>query len=164
MRNYKDSDYALNKYSEGIVYKFADGVQEITLADYLRDNPGKTAADFARLKALSDEIYHEQDLEDTRYGKRAKTLESVENSEQYASASPDMDLIHKIDMGQAAKAAGKLLNSGDLTDVQKRRFILHFYRGLSYRQIAAREGVFFTSVAESVHAASDKLKKYFEKF
>ena len=42
MKNYKDSDYALNKYSQGIVYKFADGIVEITLEDYLRDNPDKT--------------------------------------------------------------------------------------------------------------------------
>lgn len=35
MKNYKDSDYALNKYSENIVYKFADGVKEITLEDYI---------------------------------------------------------------------------------------------------------------------------------
>lgn len=42
MKNYKDSDYALNRYSQGIVYKFSDGIVEITLEDYLRDNPDKT--------------------------------------------------------------------------------------------------------------------------
>ncbi|MDE7352968.1 MAG: hypothetical protein K2O06_07940 [Acetatifactor sp.] len=36
MKNYKESDYALNKYSQGIIYKFVDGVVEVTLADYLR--------------------------------------------------------------------------------------------------------------------------------
>lgn len=48
MKNYKDSDYALNKYSEGIVYQYADGrKQTIWLEDYLAANPGKTAEDFA---------------------------------------------------------------------------------------------------------------------
>ena len=42
MKNYKDSDYALNKFSKGIVYR----------------NPGRTAQDFIELKVLSDEIYH----------------------------------------------------------------------------------------------------------
>ncbi len=42
MKNYRKSDYALNKFSEGIVYQFSDGTVEISLADYLRDNPGKT--------------------------------------------------------------------------------------------------------------------------
>lgn len=40
MKNYKDSDYALNKFSEGIVYRFADRIVEITLEDYLAENPG----------------------------------------------------------------------------------------------------------------------------
>ena len=33
MKNYKDSDYALNKFSEGIVYRFADRIAEITLEE-----------------------------------------------------------------------------------------------------------------------------------
>jgi len=52
LRNYKDSDYALNRYSQGIVYKFSDGIVEITLEDYLRDNPDKTEEDFAELKSM----------------------------------------------------------------------------------------------------------------
>lgn len=51
MRNYKDSDYALNRYSQGIVYKFADGIVEVTLEAFLRDNPDKTEEDFAELKS-----------------------------------------------------------------------------------------------------------------
>ncbi|WP_333783126.1 hypothetical protein [Lutispora saccharofermentans] len=66
MKNYKDSDYALNKFSEGIVYKFADRIVEVTLEDYLTENPGKTAEDFLELKALSDEIYHEQVMQENR--------------------------------------------------------------------------------------------------
>jgi len=31
LKNYRESDYALNKYSQGIIYKFADGVVEVTL-------------------------------------------------------------------------------------------------------------------------------------
>jgi hypothetical protein len=32
---------------------------EVTLEDFLRDNPDKTEEDFAALKALSDEIYYQ---------------------------------------------------------------------------------------------------------
>ena len=49
LKNYRDSDNALNKYSQGIVYKFADGIVEVTLEDYLHDNPDKTEAGFAEL-------------------------------------------------------------------------------------------------------------------
>jgi len=52
LKNYKDSDYALNKFSEGIVYRFADRIVEITLEDYLAENPGKTAQDFLEPKAI----------------------------------------------------------------------------------------------------------------
>ena len=161
MRNYKDSDFALNKYSEGIVYRFADGIVEVTLADYLRDNPNQTEADFAKLKALSDEMFHEQDLGDTRYGKRTRSLEFIENTEQYAAASPDTELIHRQDAGQALKAAHQLLESGKLTEVQKRRFILHYIKGYSTRQIARLENVTQQSVFDSLLWAAKKLKKFY---
>lgn len=31
LKNHKESDYTLNKYSQGIVYKFEDGIVEVTL-------------------------------------------------------------------------------------------------------------------------------------
>ena len=163
MRKYQDSDYAVNKFSPNIVYRFAEGTVEVTLQDYLHGNPGKTEQDFAELKALSDEIYHEQDLEDTRYGKRARTLKSVENSEQYATVSLDTELVHKQDSRQALKAAKQLLDSDELTEVQRRRFILYFFQGLSTRQIATLEAVHQNAVWKSTHAAVEKLKYFFSK-
>lgn len=162
MRNYQESDYALNKYSEGIVYKFADGIVEVTLADYLRDNPGKTAEDFAKLKALSDELYHEQDLDETAYGKRARKLEWLTESEEYAAPSVDITLIHNSDKGQALKAAKRLLESGKLTEIQRRRFLLHYFKGLSIRQIAGLEQVDYRAVWESLHWSTKKLKNFYE--
>ena len=164
MRNFADSDYALNKYSEGIVYKFADGVVEITLEAYLHDNPDKTAEDFAKLKALSDEMFYEQDLEDTRYGKRARNLDWLKESEDFAEPPLDTQLIRQHDEQNALEAARKLLDDKELTEVQERRFLLHFFKGLSYRDIARLEGVYFTSVAESIQTATKKLKKNFKKF
>lgn len=61
MRKYQNSDYTVNKFSNGIVYQFADGCVEITLADYLKANPDKTEQDYVQLKAISDEIYYFQD-------------------------------------------------------------------------------------------------------
>lgn len=163
MRKYEDSDYAVNKFSPNIVYRFADGTVEVTLQDYLRDNPGKTEQDFVELKALSDEIYYIQDRNDTRYGKRKNTLGSIEESELFATAALDVMLIQNNDERNAIAAAMLLLESGDLTEIQRRRFMLHFFQGLSYRQIAQHENVHFTSVQESIEAANAKLKKYFEK-
>ena len=60
MKNYKDSDYAANKYSPNIVYRFGNETVEITLKKFLADNPNMTEDDFLRFKALSDAFYLEQ--------------------------------------------------------------------------------------------------------
>ncbi len=164
IKNYKDSDYALNKFSKGIVYRFADRVIEITLEDYLAETPGRAVKDFEKLKTLSDEIYHQQVMQENRTSRLDVSINELEDTRQLATSSLDTELIHNSDKKRAIKAAKQLLDSGDLTEVQRRRFILHFFKGVSYRQIAAMEGVFFTSVAESITTATRKLKKYFKKF
>ena len=58
MDDYKKTDYALNKNSPHIVYKFGDEIIEVTLEDYIKQNPDKTPEDFTELKAISDENYH----------------------------------------------------------------------------------------------------------
>jgi hypothetical protein len=81
MKNYKDSDYALNKFSEGIVYRFADRIVEITLKDYLAENPEKTVEDFLELKALSDEIYHQQVIDENRTSRLDVSINGMEETE-----------------------------------------------------------------------------------
>lgn len=162
MRNYNESDYALNKYSEGIVYKFADGSKHtIMLKDFLAANPDKTAEDFAQLKAMSDEVYHQQDLGDTGYGKRKRSLDMLPEQKHPTTVSIDVELIHKTDTDKAVKAAKQLLRSGKLTEVQRRRFVLHYLNGQSIRQIAALEEVDYRAVWESLEWATKKLKKLF---
>ncbi|MEG2520132.1 MAG: RNA polymerase subunit sigma-24 [Christensenellaceae bacterium] len=164
MRNYNESDYALNKYSEGIVYKFADGSkQTIMIEDYLAANPKKTAEDFAQLKAISDEVYHQQDLGDTGYGKRKRTFDMLPEQKHPTTVSIDVELIHKADGQAAIKAAKQLLDSGNLTEVQRRRFILHFFQGMSTRQIGALESVSHIAVYKSIRLATEKMKTFFIK-
>lgn len=85
MKNYRKSDYALNKYRKGIVYKFADGIVEVTLEDYLRENPDKTEADFQALKRLSDEWYLEQVRSETAQGNKRVSLNDLEETEACAT-------------------------------------------------------------------------------
>lgn len=162
LKNYRESDYALNKYSQGIVYKFADGVVEVTLEDYLRDNPEKTEADFAELKAWSDGIYHEQAVQEQRTCTRNGSLDQVSEVEFAVVPEFDQHLIAEQDDGEKVlKAACKLLHSGMLTKVQQRRFVLHYFKGLSTRQIAILEGVRQQTVWESLMWAGKKLRKLF---
>ncbi len=162
MKNYKDSDYALNKFSEGIVYRFADRIVEITLEDYLAENPGKTSEDFLELKALSDEIYHQQIIHENRTSRLDVSMNGLEETEALATDSLNTALIHKIDGENAMEAAKWLLASGTLTEVQQRRFVLHFFQGLSIRQIAVKESVHQRAVWDSLQWASKKLKNFFK--
>lgn len=162
MKNYKDSDYAINKFSAGIVYRFTDRIIEVTLEDYLVENPGKTELDFRELKALSDEMYHQQVIHEHRTSRLDVPIGGLEETEQLSVPPPDAVLLHKSERNKALKVARKLLESGQLTGTQRRRFILHFFQGLSIRQIAEREQVHQRAVWDSLQWASKKLKKLFK--
>ena len=94
MKNYRKSDYALNKFSEGIVYQFSDGTLEISMEDYLRDNPDKTEADFLELKALSDEIYLELVRLETAQGNKTVSMTGLEDTVAYPA--PSLDEAHGV--------------------------------------------------------------------
>lgn len=163
MRNYKDSDYALNKYSSGIVYQFADGTREVTLEDFLKENPHKTAADFEAIKALSDEIYYQQDRQDHRTNRRNVSLTDLEETEQLSVPSVEAAWIGQEERETVWKKVGQFLKSGTLTEAQQRRFRQHYFQGLSTRQIARLEGVHQRAVWDSLMWAEKKLKKFFSK-
>ena len=95
MKNYRESDYALNKYSRGIVYKFADRIVEVTLEDYLRENPDKTEADFLELKALSDEIYLHQIRLETAQGNKLASIHGLEETEACATRPLDEEYVEQ---------------------------------------------------------------------
>ena len=162
MKNYRKSDYALNKFSECIVYQFSDGPLEISMADYLRDNPDKTEADFWELKALSDEIYLEQVRLETAQGKKTVSMTGLEDTVAHPTPSLDDDYITADENRRIKLAVDKLFLCGKLTSKQKERFVRHFFDGVSLRKIASDEGVHFTSVDESIRRAVDKLRTYFK--
>lgn len=47
-----------------------------------------------------------------------------------------------------------------LPDVQKRRLILYYFGGLTYQEIAQREGCRYQVVQRSIWRAEEKIKKY----
>ena len=122
------SDYAINRYSQGIVCKFADGIEEVTLEDYLRDNPDKTKIDFAELKALSDEIYYKQDRQEYRISRLNVSMSGIEETAIAAAPAFDTELIRKGKKVKALEVAKKLLHSRKLTSIKRRRFLLYFFR------------------------------------
>lgn len=166
---YQKTNYAINKNKEGIVYLSQDGnYLEITLRDYLNENPDKTEADFIRLKEFSDEIYLNEDRNDIKYMKRKLSLSS-EKTQLMVEVKHNLDysieeeLLRKEEIIHIRKAAEELFQIGNLTEVQKRRFIAHFIEGKSYRVIAESEHVHFTAIQQSISLSLKKIKNIYEK-
>jgi hypothetical protein len=162
MKNFTDSDYAVNKNAEGIVYRFADETVEITLEDYLRENPNMSAADFAELKALSDSDYYERDRSSYRQTWKNVSFEGLEETDLLAVPSPEDDYFDSLERAAEAERKTTLAQRAmsKLTETQRRRYSLYHVSGLTLRQIAFRESVSFQTVDESLTVAERKIKLF----
>ena len=162
MKNYRDSDYAANKYADGIVYCSVTGTITVTLADYLAENPDKTEADFAELKALSDEDYLERDRDEYRRTWKDVSIHSLEETDACCVPSAEAQVIDVPDQAAKEKRRRKLARQAldTLTETQRRRYIQYHVDGLSTREIAAAESAHFTTVHESLQVAERKIKQF----
>jgi len=162
MKNYKDTDFAANKYADGIVYLFANETVEYTLEDYLLENPGKTKADYVELKALSDGIYEEQARDDNRQTYRNVSIHGFEETDAVATLSLDNILFDLPEQAairvQRRQLAVQAMDK--LTEVQRRRYRMYHSNGLTMRQIAVKEGVVHSKIQNSLDAAEKKINKY----
>jgi DNA-directed RNA polymerase specialized sigma24 family protein len=164
MKNFTQGDYAVNKNATGIVYRFAGQTVEVTLDDYLQENPDKTAADFAELKALSDADYYEIDRSDYRQTWKNTSLDTLDEDETVIFSTPSIeDEIFERRLKEAAYAkrvsvAARALDK--LTEIQRRRYLLYHVQGMSYREIATLENANHKSVEESILAAEKKIHNF----
>lgn len=159
MKNYKDSDYAANKYNPNIVYRFGNETVEITLEKFLAENPDMTAEDFWHFKFLSDAIYLEQ-VQTEHFSNRKNVSLTVLEETEVCAVRPIDEYIEEQEEKAILRAVQRFLDSGVLTETQKRRFILHFFKGLSTYQIADLEQVDHKAVFRSIRYAVQKLKKF----
>ena len=164
-KNYRDSDYTVNKNADGIVYAFADQTVEVTLEDYLLENPGNTAADFAELKALSDADYYETDRSDYRQTWKNMSFDRLTEKELDALCTPSAEqsvieqgadeAVYTEMRSSAARALAKL------TEIQRRRYLMYHAHGMTSREIAEIECVDHKAILNSIWAAEKKIKKFF---
>jgi hypothetical protein len=130
MKNYTDSDYAINKFSKGIVYRFTnDFFVEITLERYLAENPEKIEVDFLELKALSNEIYHKQDKSENSQTKKNTSLTLLEETDECSTKSLEDEYFASLDKkNEPTFIGGIAVLNACLTKTQKRRYLLPFSR------------------------------------
>jgi len=160
VKNYKDSDYALNKFSAGIVYRFADAVMEVSLADFLAENPGKTPADFEALKKFSDNDYLDQARAENAQTNKNISFDKLEKILLCRASSPEEVIIDAPEKAERHRKRLTLVKHAldKLTEVQKRRYLLYVINGLTMREIGEQDGVSHQSVDESLMAAEKKIK------
>ena len=162
MKKYESSDYAANKNAKGIVYRFADEITEISLADYLAENPGKTEEDFLALKALSDADYLETDRDDYRKTWKNLSIHSMEDSTNFGGDTLEDEVIEHPEREAEEIHRRKLALAAldKLTEVQRRRYLLYHAKGLTEWQIAETEGTTQQAVSKTLYWAEKKIKKF----
>lgn len=162
MKNYQDSDYALNLHSSGIVYRLGDKLLTVTVEAYIAENPEKSEDDFLKLKAFSDADYLECDRSEYRQTWKNISLDAVQDTERCSTPSPEVELIDTPEEAKQTQTRTALAKKAwdKLTDIQRRRYYLHHIKGLSTWQIAKREGISQRSVMECLEAANKKIKNF----
>jgi len=162
MKNYTDSDYAINKFSKGIVYRFANEVVEITLEDYLAENPDKTENDFVKLKSLSDEMYLDKSRKENNQTRKNVSMTLLEETDATFVPSYETMLIRRIEKESKRQKDAALIKEilGCLTDIQRRRYLMTIQDKMTTRQIAVIDRVSHQSVVECLEAANKKIKKF----
>ena len=142
------TDYALNKCSQNIVCRRADGsCQEIRPED---------CPDFERWKALSDEDYHAQELNDRRTARN--NLPLADEICGYIE-----DPFEDNPSGSRTIESAMAILEQCLTETQQRRYLLHTRDGLTMRQIASQEQVDPMVIQRSIAAAKKKIKIFLRK-
>ena len=164
MKNYRDSDHAVNKHASGIVYRFRRQTVEATLEIYLLENPGKTEADFARFKTFSDEDYSNQDKADCQQTHKNVSIHSLDETDACCVPSPEEILFDEPERvarkesmrRQAYQALSKL------TEVQRRRYLMYHVHGLSEEEIAEIECTTQQAVSKSLLLADKRISAFFD--
>jgi len=175
------SDYSLNKKTDDIVYSFADGkeiryrktdgkVYIITDSVTMTEVSEKemSADEFDRIKAISNEDYHEDEKHSKRITRENVSINKLMETACVADKSAEQEYFNYLDMLKAPPQIRTMENAiaildKCLTETQKRRFLLMFYNCKSSYEIAELENRDHKSILESINAVHKKLTKYFSK-
>lgn len=137
-------------------YKDAVGELEYT---YVTREVYEALADTFRKEA------HAQEMRDIRHTtkdgytegeKDGYTEGETEDLVELTGESVEDTVIRQMEIETLQKAMQSL------TPVQRERLHFYFFEGMTYRQIAAKEGVGEKNIRESINGAVKKIKKYFD--
>ena len=102
---------------------------------------------------------HAQEMRDIRHTtKDGYTEGETEDLVELTGESVEDTVIRQMEIETLQKAMQSL------TPVQRERLHFYFFEGMTYRQIAAKEGVGEKNIRESINGAVKKITKYFRKY
>lgn len=178
--------YKSNRKSEDIVYLYTNGetdryikTEEGVILVHTNAKGGKTTSllpatvmsveEFDALKKHSDESYENMAGSDYLEERNCTSVISFdEASIADTEESPEERLIREIEEMEHPpietwENAMKILDCCGLSELQKQRYILHFYGGKTSREIASIEGVSHRAIVYSLDGAQKRIEK-FKKF
>ena len=154
MKQFHRTSYSKNKGSEDIVYRSVTGDYSISQEAFLDSDPALRAEDYAFFKRWSDENYRAEDSRDAKEARRVLPLEHIS-----ALSAPAGEEENGSDDLRSLENAQRILNAAALTPVQKRRFLMYHYKGLTLREIAVYEDVGYSKIVKSIVQAEKKIYK-----
>ena len=173
------SDYAINKKSEDIVYLFANGeevryrkengrIYKVVNSVDVSEVPDweMSAEDFDRIKAISNEDYHETEKHDKRITRNNVSIDKLIETACISDRSAEdeyFDYLDELEAEQDMRTMDNAMSILDecLNEKQKRWFLLSNFNGFSAREIARKEDISHTTVSRGLAVIDKKIKKYF---
>ncbi len=182
----KNTDYAINKLNPNkIIYSsvteethYFELKDEIVTEYYMNSKYPEenytricdeiSVDEFNRLKELSDETYHQQEKDynmSYHAEKIIKKCPSLIKTKEFSIEEyfDNFELSENIaqDRENNLKIAFEILES--MTEIQRKRFLMHVIEKKSTYQIAEIENVDHKAIWYSLNACDKKIKKYFQK-
>ena len=154
------------KTEQGVLYIHTDICGSKT--EYMLTEGEFSLLDFDRIKTVSDDEYRSQNKGDVLEHRHTISLTALEEtricSKSSFACAEHIEIIDGDDE-KDYRTLEKAMAIMDkcLSETQKRRFIMYYMNGYSLEEIAAREGVYWTSVRESVGGAKKKIEKFLGK-
>ena len=155
MNNYNKTFYAINKVNpESIIYVSDTGeIIKLSIEHF------KSIEEFKKWKMKSDSLYLDVDRKDNAQTKKNISIYDFECSEECATLSPEKESIEREEEIFIQRCVHGAIEKS-LTETQKRRVRLFYFKDLNTLQIAKIEDVFQNAVWESINASKIKLRKF----
>lgn len=149
-RKDKYNPYHLYKTQEGTFHlRFRDGegtLQDLKISEELYQQFDRFELDDLSYLNVVDRHYEQS--EQTEASINARAFSTPESLEDEVIGKMENECLHRA--------------IAELSEVQRRRLILYYFEGLTYEQIAQREGCTISPVKNSIDRALEKLEKILE--